>query len=411
MELLKRGNIWIGRFICFTGEKNSVLSLLRVMLIINCYLLIGSFYGCRGDELVLPAEYEILPEDLDAGADPLGMYLLNEGNMGSNKASIDFVDYRNSFYVRNLYPERNPTVVKELGDVGNDIQIYGSKLYAIINCSHKVEVMNAITGRRIGQVDIPNCRYIRFYKGKAYVSSYVGAVQIDPTAPKGAIYKIDTTSLKVLDKVTVGYQPEEMEIIDDYMYVANSGGYRAPDYDNTISVIDMEMFKQVEKIPVAINLHRVKRDAQKQLWVSSRGDYKTVNSNLYVLKKKEGYNKMIVTDTLNIPCSNMAIHGDSIYLYSTQWIESEERNKVTYGIINIRTHQLVSSGFITDGTEKNIMLPYGIAVHPVTGDIYVTDARNYVSSGKLYCYNREGKLQWSVRTGDIPACMAFLWRH
>ena len=51
-----------------------------------------------------------------------------------------------------------------------------------------------------------------------------------------------------------------MEIVDDYMYVANSGGYRAPNYDNTVSVIQMVDFKQVQQIPVGINLHRLKKD-------------------------------------------------------------------------------------------------------------------------------------------------------
>ena len=89
------------------------------------------------------------------------------------------------------------------------------------------------------------------------MSSYVGPVLIDPDAPKGAVYEIDTLSLAVTRKVTVGYQPEEMEVVDDYMYVANSGGYRAPDYDNTVSVIEMIDFKQVRQIPVGINLHRL----------------------------------------------------------------------------------------------------------------------------------------------------------
>lgn len=367
--------------------------------------------ACREDELVVPTEYELLSnESPTPGTDPSGLYLLNEGNMGSNKASIDFVDFRNAYYVRNLYAERNPSIVKELGDVGNDIQIYGSKLYAVINCSHKVEVMDARTGRRLGQVDIPNCRYIRFHKGLAYVSSYVGPVQIDPTAPKGAVYRIDTLSLQVTGKVTVGYQPEEMEIVDDYLYVANSGGYRAPDYDRTVSVVELEGLKQTSKIDVGINLHRVKKDRYNQLWVSSRGDLKSQPSNLYVLSKKEGYNRMIVSDTLHISCSNMAIRGDSLYFYSAQWDESTETNRITYGIIDVRTHRILSRSFITDGTERNITVPYGIALHPSNGDIYLTDAKNYVSSGKLHCYNRHGKLKWSVRTGDIPAQMVFLPR-
>lgn len=370
-------------------------------------LLLQVATGCREDELVVPTEYDIVG---DEGASSLirGFYLVNEGNMGSNKCSLDYYDYTTGLYARNFYAERNPNVIKELGDVGNDIGIYGSKLYVVVNCSHKVEVMDAYTGIRIGQVDIPNCRYVRFHRGKAYVSSYVGPVLIDPDAPKGAVYEIDTLSLAVTRKVTVGYQPEEMEVVDDYMYVANSGGYRAPDYDNTVSVIEMIDFKQVRQIPVGINLHRLKRDSYGKLWVSSRGNYNDVPSNLYVLDKKPGYNSMEVIDELGIPCSNMAIHGDSLYYYSTEWSNYTQSNTITYGIIDVRTRQRVSTSFITDGTEREITIPYGIAVHPVTGDIFVTDAKNYVSSGTLYCFDRSGKKKWSVRTGDIPAHIAFL---
>ncbi|MCM1152910.1 MAG: YncE family protein [Muribaculum sp.] len=367
-----------------------------------------SITGCRDDQLVVPTEYDIIPEGIPEGSDIRGFYLLNEGNMGSNKCTLDFADFLTGLYSRNFYAERNPRVIKELGDVGNDIAVYGSRLYVVVNCSHKVEVLDAYTGIRLGQVDIPNCRYIRFHRGKAYVSSYVGPVLIDPEAPKGAVFEIDTLSLQITRKVSVGYQPEEMEIIDDYMYVANSGGYRAPDYDNTVSVIQMIDFKQVRQIPVAINLHRMKKDKLKQLWVSSRGDYKNVPSRLYVLSRKRTGARMEVTDRIPVACSNMAIKGDSLFYYATQWSDYSQTNEITYGIIDINTHQVISNNFITDGTEKEITIPYGIAVHPDTGDIYVTDARNYVSSGTLYCFSPDGKKKWSVRTGDIPAHIAFL---
>ena len=356
-------------------------------------------FACREIELVVPTEYELLPGvPIDPDARPAGMYLLNEANMGSNKSSIDYVDFRNAYYVRNIYAERNPEVVKELGDVGNDIQIYGNKLYAVINCSHKVEVMDVRTCKRIGQVDIPNCRYIRFAKGKAYVSAYVGPVAIDPNAQLGAVYEVDTASLAVTRKVTVGYQPDELEVLGEYLYVANSGGYRAPDYDSTVSVVEIYGMKQIQKIPVGINLHRIRKDRYGKLWVTSRGDYNTIPSRLYVLDRKDKNSKeMVVKD----------IQGDSLYFYSVEWNKQTERNTVTYGIIDVRTGQLVTDHFITDGTEQDIVIPYGICVHPTTGDIYVTDAKNYVSSGVLHCYDRHGKKKWSVRTGDIPAHMAF----
>ena len=367
--------------------------------------------GCREDELVVPTEYDILPFEPTTEVNPIGMYLLNEGNMGSNKASIDFVDFKNAYYVRNMYAERNPTIIKELGDVGNDIQIYGNKIYAVINCSHKVEVMDAHSLVRIGQIDIPNCRYIKFDKGNAYVSAYVGPVAIDPDAQLGAVYRIDTTSLAITGKCTVGYQPDELEIVGEYIYVANSGGYRVPKYDYTISVVEKFGMAQVEKIPVGINLHRIEADKYGKLWVTSRGNYGSVRSKIFVLEKESRFSrKMVVTDTLDIPCSEMHIQGDSLYFYSVEWSNQEEKNNIAYGIIDVRTKELVTDHFITDGTEKDIEVPYGINVHPVTGDIYVTDAKNYVSSGALHCYSREGKKKWSVRTGDIPAHMVFLYK-
>jgi len=129
-----------------------------------------------------------------------------------------------------------------------------------------------------------------------------------------------------------------------------------------------------------------------------------------VLAKKKGYNTMEVTDTIATACSNMAIRGDSLYYYATEWNNYTASNTVSYGIIDVRTHEIVSTGFITDGTEREITIPYGIAIHPETGDIFVTDAKNYVSSGSLYCFDREGRKKWSVRTGDIPAHITFLPR-
>lgn len=371
-------------------------------------LLIFLLNGCREIEIVVPSEYELISDGINSDANPRAMYLLNEGNMGSNKCSLDFLDFTNGYYIRNIYPEKNPNVVKELGDVGNDIKIYGNKLYVVVNCSHKVEVLDAQSGIRLTQIDIPNCRYIQFYRGNAYITSYVGPVLINPEAPQGAVYKVDTATLKIMGKVTVGYQPDELEILGEYIYVANSGGYRAPNYDNTVSVIEIDRFKQIKKIPVGINLHRIRKDKYGKLWVTSRGDYNQIHSNLYVLEKRIGYNEMIVSDTLNIPCTNLFIRGDSLYYYATEWNSHNQINSLSYGIINVNTKIKVSDNFITDGSEKDITIPYGLTVHPETGDIYITDAKNYVSSGTLYCYNNKGKRKWKVRTGDIPAHMVFL---
>ena len=396
----------------------SMLLLKNKIYIISSCLILSIFTSCRGDEIIFPAEYEVMPiesRELTSFApnEPIGMYLLNEGNMGSNKATIDYLDFCNGTYIRNIYGERNPNVIKELGDVGNDIQVYGNRLYAVINCSHKVEVMDLRTCRRIGQIDIPNCRYIRFHQDKAYISSYVGPVSIDPNAQLGAIFEVDTATLRITRQVTVGYQPEEFEIIGNYLYIANSGGYRAPDYDSTLSVVDLTDFRQVKKIPVCVNPHRVRKDPYNRLWITSRGDHKDVQPQLVCFQPLHP-----TPYTLHhISPSEMVIIGDSMYFYGSHWSDETMSNQTTYGAFNIQSqipnNQYPISNiqsFITDGTEQNIKIPYGIQVNPYNGDIYITDAKNYVSSGQLHCYSHEGKRKWSVRTGDIPAHMCFVYR-
>lgn len=335
----------------------------------------------------------------------LGFYLLNEGNMGSNKASLDFFDMKTGVYHRNIYAEANPTEVKELGDVGNDIQIYGSKLYAVINVSNYIEVMDAKTAKHIGKIEIPNVRYIKFHNGKAYASSYVAPVEFDQNARVGYVAEIDTTTLEVLRTCNVGYQPEELAIVDNKIYVANSGGYMFPNYDNTVSVIDLDEFKEIKKIKVADNLHRLRLTKYRELIVTSRGDYYEQPSRVFFID----LDKEEVTDTLDLAVSNLDIVGDSAYLYSVEWSHLTKQNTITYGIFNIKTKEVVSRNFIKDGTEQEIRIPYGVKVNPITRDIYVTDAIDYVTPGTLLCYNKFGKLLWKVDTGDIPGHFAFLW--
>lgn len=365
-----------------------------------------SAFSCRKEEAIVPSTRTEVTTPGEAG-EIAGFFLLNEGNMGSNKATLDYFDYETGVYTRNIYAERNPGVVKELGDVGNDIQIYGSKLYAVINCSHFVEVMDARTAKHITQISIPNCRYITFKDRYAYVSSYAGPVQIDPNARLGYIAKVDTVTMQVVGECTVGYQPEEMVIVGNKLYVANSGGYRVPNYDRTISVVDLDSFTEIKKIDVAINLHRLELDDNGMIWVSSRGDYYGKNSATYVIDSRTDE----VTDEFKLlACSNMTLVGDSLYMHSTEWNYNTQENAITYAIVNVRTKKVVTRNFITDGTDKQIRIPYGIAVHPRTREFFVTDAGDYVIPGRLYCFTADGRQKWSVETGDIPAHIAFTKR-
>ena len=366
--------------------------------------------GCRTDDQIVYMEEE------DTGVanvkgDIVGMYLLCEGNMGSNKCTLDYLDLSGEtvHYQRNIYAERNPNEVKELGDVGNDVQIYGSRLWLVINCSNKVEVCRASDAVKIGKVDIPNCRYVTFHGGYAYVSSYMGPVSIDGNAPLGRVYKVDTLTLQKVDSCVVGYQPEEMAVHHGKLYVANSGGYRVPDYDRTVSIIDLKTFRQESQYDVAPNLHRVRLDRYGQLWVTSRGNYDDTPASISCLRISES-GMPVFTDNLQVGVSDLCIVGDSLYFCATEWSQTEQRTTISYGIINVRTHQVVTRQ-LSDAQElAKVKMPYGIIVNPQHRDFYVMDAKNYVSSGELLHFRSDGTFDYKVRTGDIPAHASFLYK-
>ena len=374
----------------------------RLFLISSIVML---FWSCRKDDVIVPPTITPLTTP-DPNAAFKGFYLLNEGNMGSNKSTLDYFDITAGIYNKNIYATVNPGAVKELGDVGNDIQTYGSKLYAVINVSNKIEVMETATAKRLGQIDIINCRYITFANGKAYISSYAGPVEVNPKAPLGFVAEVDTATFQITRKVIVGYQPEEMAVVGNRLYVANSGGYLPPTYDSTVSVIDLNTFTEIKKIPVDINLHHLKADPYGNLYVTCRGDYYTVPSALYVIDTKTGK----VTKRFPVAASDLCISGDTAYIYSSEYSYNTQTCNINYNMINVKTSTLLNGSFITDGTDKNIKMPYGILVNPSTKEIYVTDAKDYVSSGTLYCFDKYGKKKWSVTTGDIPAHIVLIPR-
>ena len=360
--------------------------------------------SCRTDDILTPTEVVEGLNPVEKNAIK-GFYILNEGNMGSNKCTLDYFDYAKGNYYRNIYAEINPNVLKELGDVGNDIKIYGSKMYIVVNVSNKIEVLDAKTAKRITSIPLQNCRYLAFKDGKAYASSYAGPVDINPNAPKGKVVEIDTASLTVKREATVGYQPEEIEIVGNQLFVANSGGYMVPNYDKTISVIDLNTFTEKTKYDVAVNLHRLKKDNYGDLYVTSRGDYYNVPSSLYLVDAATG----AVKKDFHVAVSQMTIVNDKLYYFGNEFNYNTHAYVKTFGIIDVKTEQVISNKIIDKEYEDIIKTPYGIAVNPITEDIYITDARNYVSTGYVYCFDKNGHFKWKTEGGNIPAHFAFLY--
>ena len=127
---------------------------------------------------------------------------------------------------------------------------------------------------------------------------------------------------------------------------------------------------------MGINLHRMELDQYGNIYVSSRGDYYDTYSETFVI---DSNTDKVIEELPLLPNTEMAICRDSLYVYSTEWSYYTNSWTVSYAIYNTKTKKTDTRNFITDGTEKSIKIPYGIAINPETGEVCIKDASGAVA--------------------------------
>jgi len=284
-----------------------------------------------------------------------------------------------------------------LGDTGQDILKYGSKIYIAVYESSLIEVVNAATG--ISEKSIPmlntsgqpsSPRSLASYNGKIFISLYDGHVA-----------QLDTTSFLVEKTVAVGSNPEGIVVANNKIYVANSGGM-AVTPDSTISVIDPTTFTVINKIKVVINPTVIKADAYGDLYVVSFGNYGSIP---YTLQRIEAATNGQVTIIPNLKPYNMTIDGDNLYLYSYDYDANWNATNKSYTIYDVKNEKVLKNNFISSTTIVNT--PFSIDVNPVTKDIYIGETDN-VNTGKMYVFGQNGTLKFTFATGVNPTKTIFL---
>lgn len=352
----------------------------------------------------------VLPEPGELGR----LYILNEGVMGMGNSSIDFYDFADGTYVTDAFPAANPDVTLGLGDTGNDLAVYGGKLWAVMNGSDLVEVMDASTMEHIRAIDVPVCRDIAFSGRYAYVTSWAGNVSDDGDRT-GMVYRIDINSLSIAGTVEVGYQPEDIAVLDGKIYVANSGGM-TDGYDNRLSIIDEESFSLERAVEIAANICDIAPDAYGRLWISSPGDYYSVHSGIYVydtvsgtvLKSEPGAN--ILPEWINdIRVSSMYSTGSHLWVLGNEneWDSTAGAGKYYLYTIDCQALTMTRTELSRTGAES-ISNPYGIWVSPDEKTIAITDAASYTEPGYILFLDANLNFVSSFQTGFLPGHFAVL---
>lgn len=311
-----------------------------------------------------------------------GLYVLSEGGFGMNNTKLGFYDLSSAAFSGDYFVQQNPAETG-LGDTGNDAVIYGGKLYIVMNKSSQVVVLNAFGGAVLKRIDFgtapnfKNPRYAASARGKIYVTAYDNTVSI-----------IDTTTLNIAGSIAVGANPEGIAAHGNYLYVANSGAFNFPDVDSTVSVIDLNTSLEIKKIKVGLNPNKVEVASNGDIYVSAYGNFGNVPASISVINSSSNTLKTTLGATYQY--SHVRIFDNIAYFYNNYGSGSTAR------VYNTNTNTDIRAEFVTDGTI--ITTPYGINIDEQNGDVYICDAKDYVTAGTVTCFDNLGKKKFSFST-------------
>ena len=343
--------------------------------------------------------------DIEEAPNPVistGLFVLNSGSMDSNNSTLNYFDFSTQFVTSDVFNAKNN---RGLGDTGQDMIQYGSKIYISVNNSSIIEVIDAKTAvslKQIPMLDIVSGsksypRYFAVANGKVYVTLWdktLGKVG------KGNVALLDTTTLTVTKITAVGSYPEGCAIVNNKLYVANSGGLN-PVSDSTLSIVDLTSFTEIKKVKVGLNPTSVKADNYGELYIITMGDYISIKPLLV----KFNCNTEKITELPNVKATLMTIAGDKAYMYYNDYVNYVAQNNQQFNVYDVKndpatTTSFISANLITTNTSS-------IDVDPNTNLIYISET-DYKNNGTMHCFNSAGVEQYKFTTGLNPQKVIFI---
>lgn len=338
--------------------------------------------------LAVACEYDdVVETKTDTGG--LDAWLLNEGLWNSNNAELSHFNTSDGTVENDVFAHANE---RRLGDTGQDILLYGNRIYVSVFASGTIEVIDPATGRSYRQISMGSRqpRYLAAHGGKVYVSCY------NPHS----VVRIDTVTLEIEATCLLsGLRPEGMCVFGDSLYVCNSFDQRSNGsvvYDSTLSVVNLTTFEEVDKLPIGLNPNHVDSISPTRLAVCCWGDYGNTFSEIVVLDRIT--HKRL---TSGVAGTAIAVYGGKFYSFYQNYSGTTH---ATFFAVDANT--LVPTPILEQQASRFVS-PYGIAVNPANGDILVTDSQNYRANGDIYCFSADGTLRWRGETTMGPSKIVF----
>jgi YVTN family beta-propeller protein len=329
--------------------------------------------GCKDDPASPPEN--VLPT-------ARGVYIVNEGLFGQGNASLSYLDFDSGQMENGVFQAANG---RALGDVGNHIVVRNGTAYIVVNNSHKVEIIETQTHRSLGTIDAGAGTSPRQL---ALASDTLGLLT---NLYDASVSVLGLGSQTVIGRIPVGTNPEGIAISSGTAFVANSGFGSG----NTVTVIDLSTLTAAGSIVVADNPADVVRTSDGKIYVLCAGAYGDFND-----PNDDTPAKIMVIE----PSSRTVV--DSILIGGHAFRMSAGKDNEVYVVaetsvlqINTQTHAVV--GPFVPGTY------YGVGVEEESGDVYIADARDFVTPGRVLAYSPGGAMINEHTVGLIPGRLAF----
>ena len=317
-----------------------------------------------------------------------GIMVLNEGLFQQNNSSISWISLTDATVNTDLFLFKND---RNLGDTGNDMVLYGGKIYVIMNGSGLIEVIDKKTAKSLKQIPMLNGgvnkspRSIAFSGSKGFVTCYDGYVDV-----------LDTVSLSIIQRIPVGKNPEDLVVSNGKLFVSNSGGLHAPNMDSTVSVIDLTTLSEVYRVTVGKNPGRIVVDQGGDVYVIARGNYTDLPSRMVRIDGSDLSSvQMFDFDALGIEAMNDRF---LIFYYNYNTQSSAVR------LFDPFTESMINESFIP---MDQITTLYGVQYDPIRNKVYCMDAMSFTNTGYIRVYSESGGYETSFKVGLNPNKLIF----
>ena len=333
--------------------------------------------------------------DNDDKQTPLGTYdngvlILNQGGFGNGNASISYLSDDFQTQQNNIFAIVNPTIT--LGDTAQDIGFINDLAFIVLNVSNKIEIVNRYSMVHVATIatGLSNPRFITFSNGKGFVTNW-GA---GGSATDDYVAVLNLTTYAVSSTIPVAEGPERIIENNNKLYVAHAGGFG---FGNTVSVLDATTNSLSTTISVGDvpNSLEIKDNALyvicggKPSWSATETGGKFVKINV---------NNNTIANSIDFPAtahpSNLDVDDNSFYYTVNAAIF-----KSTLAATTLPTTALFTT------TEQGVYGVYSFAVK--NNKIFVGDALDFNSNGKVHVYSTAGTIEQSYTVGIIPAGFYF----